>query len=137
MGQQDVRHYLNGALFDIGPDLLKCVATDGHRLAFSQIETSLKDVAPTKVILPRKTCHGIVALPESGELLISVGENHFRVQSAELTLTSRLVAAQYPDYERLIPKQIQHTAIACRESLKQAPDPCLDSLWRKNFAVSV
>ncbi len=120
MGQQDVRHYLNGALIDISPNLLKCVATDGHRLAFSQIETKLTDVTPAKVILPRKTVMELLRLPESGELLVSIGENHFRVQSADFTLTSRLVAAQYPDYERLIPRQIEYTAIACRESLRQA-----------------
>src|SRR3990167_2051025 len=44
MGQQDVRHYLNGALFDISQGVIKCIATDGHRLAFSAIndlETSV------------------------------------------------------------------------------------------------
>jgi len=35
MAQQDVRFYLNGLLIEIGAKRLSCVATDGHRLAYS------------------------------------------------------------------------------------------------------
>ena len=43
MAQQDVRYYLNGLLFDLGDKLLRCVATDGHRLALC--ETPLEGAA--------------------------------------------------------------------------------------------
>src|SRR3546814_2421635 len=35
MAQQHVRYYLNGLLFDLGARRLRCLATDGHRLALS------------------------------------------------------------------------------------------------------
>src|SRR3990167_7551231 len=38
MGQQDVRHYLNGVFLDIKPNMIKCVAADGHRLALTSIQ---------------------------------------------------------------------------------------------------
>src|SRR3546814_1314095 len=38
MAQQDVRYYLNGLLFDLREDTLRCVATDGHRLALRSEE---------------------------------------------------------------------------------------------------
>src|SRR5690606_24663306 len=38
MAQQDVRFYLNGLLLDLRGDDLRCVATDGARLAMCEIE---------------------------------------------------------------------------------------------------
>lgn len=123
MGQQDVRHYLNGALFDINQGVMRCVATDGHRLAFS----SLSDVdfggSQTKVILPRKSVLELMRLLDSNDeepITISIGDNHFRVTSSTYTFTSKLINAQYPDYDKLIPRSVEHTAIASREALKQA-----------------
>ena len=55
MGQQDVRHYLNGILFDINQGVIKCVAADGHRLACSSINDESVSKAQTRVILPRKS----------------------------------------------------------------------------------
>ncbi|MDX1901570.1 MAG: DNA polymerase III subunit beta [Gammaproteobacteria bacterium] len=123
MGQQDVRHYLNGALFDIQSSTLKCVATDGHRLAFSQFQGLPDDVVSMKVILPRKSVVELIRLLDANseeDITISIGENHFRVQAHDFTFTSRLVSAQYPDYERLIPRQVQKTALADRETFRQA-----------------
>jgi len=123
MGQQDVRHYLNGALFDVNNTSLKCVATDGHRLAFSQFDGLPLDGIPMKVILPRKSVGELMRLLDINsdeEVKVSIGESHFRLQAADFIFTSRLVAAQFPEYERLIPKQIQQTALTNREALKQA-----------------
>ena len=121
MGQQDVRHYLNGALIDINQDTMKCVATDGHRLAYSSINhLGMND--KLRVILPRKSVLELMRLLDATEdnIKISIGEYHFRVTSPDFTFTSKLINAQYPDYEKLIPRSVENTAIAGRESLKQA-----------------
>ena len=34
MAKQDIRYYLNGILLVVEPDMVRAVATDGHRLAF-------------------------------------------------------------------------------------------------------
>jgi DNA polymerase-3 subunit beta len=46
MAQQDVRYYLNGLLIDVSPKRLRAVATDGHRLAFSELT---RDMGVTEV----------------------------------------------------------------------------------------
>ncbi len=122
MGHQDVRHYLNGALFDIHQGTVKCVATDGHRLALSSIQDENIGDAKTKVILPRKSVLELIRLLDNSDenITVCVGENHFRVISADFTLTSKLINAQYPEYDRLIPRNIVNTALASREMLKQA-----------------
>lgn len=123
MGQQDVRHYLNGALFDIQQGVMKCVATDGHRLAYSTVQDIASGEAHSKVILPRKSVLELMRLLDANnaeQVTVSIGDYHFRVQSPEFIFTSKLINAQYPDYDKLIPRTIQNTAIASREALKQA-----------------
>lgn len=124
MGQQDVRHYLNGALFDISQGTMTCVATDGHRLAYSTLRDD--DVTlerQIKIILPRKSVLELMRLLDAASentIHICVGDNHFRVKSSDFAFTSKLVNAQYPDYDKLIPRTIHNTATAGREALKQA-----------------
>ncbi len=123
MGQQDVRHYLNGALFDINQGVIKCVATDGHRLAFSSLQDDALGDAKSKVILPRKSVLELIRLLENNSdepITVCIGDNHFRIVASNFTFTSKLINAQYPDYERLIPRSVDNTAIASREALKQA-----------------
>ena len=56
MAQQDVRYFLNGMLIEVGEGKIKLVATDGHRLAMTEIkiseDPSQADVK--RVIIPRK-----------------------------------------------------------------------------------
>jgi DNA polymerase-3 subunit beta len=123
MGQQDVRHYLNGALIDINKGMMKCVATDGHRLAYSTIQHASIADTTLKVIIPRKSVLELLRLLDANqdeEVKICIGEHLFRVSSSEFCFTSKLINAQYPDYDRLIPRNIENTAIASREILKQA-----------------
>ena len=41
MAHQDVRYYLNGTLLDVREGALRCVATDGHRLALCETQIEL------------------------------------------------------------------------------------------------
>lgn len=123
MGQQDVRHYLNGALFIINQGVATCVATDGHRLAFSSMNDVNGDDTTVKVVVPRKSVLELMRLLDqnSEELMtVCVGESHFRVISSDFTFTSKLINAQYPDYNKLIPRDSVNIATASREAVKQA-----------------
>ncbi len=123
MGQQDVRHYLNGVLFDINQGVIKCVATDGHRLAFSSMSDVVHQGPATKIIIPRKSILELMRLLDTNNedvVSLSLGENHFQVTSSAFVFTSKLINAQYPDYNKLIPRSVEHTALASREALKHA-----------------
>jgi DNA polymerase-3 subunit beta len=122
MGQQDVRHYLNGTYLDISQHTIKCVAADGHRLALSSIQDESIGSVEARVILPRKSVLELIRLvgnDTEGTLSISIGDHRIRVVSPDFIFTSKLINAQYPDYKRLIPKG---TAIATgdREAIKHA-----------------
>ncbi len=62
MGQQDVRHYLNGAFLDISQQAIKCVAADGHRLALSTMTDENIGNVEARVILPRKSVLELIRL---------------------------------------------------------------------------
>lgn len=106
MAQQDVRYYLNGLLFDLRDSMLRCVATDGHRLALceSGLETG-GSATKRQIIVPRKGVTELQRLLEGGErvLELEVGRSHIRVKRDDVTFTSKLIDGRFPDYEAVIP----------------------------------
>ncbi len=122
MGQQDVRHYLNGAFLDISQQAIKCVAADGHRLALSTMTDENIGNVEARVILPRKSVLELIRLlgtDNDSDVSVYIGEGRFRVITSDYIFTSKLINAQYPDYNRLIPKGTT-VATGDRESIKQA-----------------
>jgi DNA polymerase-3 subunit beta len=122
MGQQDVRHYLNGAFLDIGQRAIKCVAADGHRLALTTIQDDRIGDAQAKLILPRKSVLELIRLLNGEgdqDAAISTGDGRFQVITNDYIFTTKLINAQYPDYHRLIPAGTT-VAVAERDAIKQA-----------------
>ncbi len=122
MGLQDIRHFLNGMSLELGGGLVRSVTTDGHRLALSDLpQPTLKD-KPRQVIVPRK---GIVEIQRllqelEGTVSVTVGTNHLGVASSGYTLTTKLIDAKYPDYERVIPKDGDKVVVADKQALRDA-----------------
>ena len=125
MAQQDIRYYLNGMLLVIEGKQVIAVATDGHRLAYSQIELN---EAPSglgqkqEVIIPRKTileCQHL--LEESDEPLeMSLTSNQVKFSFGDIELISKLVEGKFPDFQRVIPKGQKNSLVVSREVLQAA-----------------
>lgn len=122
MGQQDVRHYLNGAYLDISANSIKCVAADGHRLALTSLaDEDIGDVE-AKIILPRKSVLELIRLlgtDTDQEASILIGDTRLCVTTNDFIFSTKLINAQYPDYNRLIPRG-NIIALGEREAIKQA-----------------
>lgn len=102
---EDTRYFLNGAQLVLTEDALTMVATDGHRLAFMSIEVALGRHAKTEVLLPRKTLNEVARLIDAANAVeFSQGENHLFFRSDGRLLISRKIDANFPAYERVIPK---------------------------------
>jgi len=122
MAQQDVRYYLNGLMLEISSNYLRAVATDGHRLAYSEKETNA-DIADIKqVILPRKGVLELIRLLKDTDekVKIVLGSNHLQVEFDQLRLTSKLIDGRFPDYNRVMPTDGDNIMTADREQLRQA-----------------
>ncbi|MCR9146876.1 MAG: DNA polymerase III subunit beta [Rhodobacteraceae bacterium] len=107
---EETRYYLNGVYMHVadaeGGKVLRCVATDGHRLA--RIDADLPVGADTMpgVIVPRKTVGEMRKLLEDDEMAIavSVSETKVRFATPDITLTSKVIDGTFPDYTRVIPQ---------------------------------
>jgi len=105
MAHQDVRYYLNGMLLDLREHVLRCVATDGHRLALAETRLETKIASPRQVIVPRKGINELQGLFEAGDGVVELefARNHLRVRRGDVTFTSKLIDGRFPDYEAVIP----------------------------------
>jgi DNA polymerase-3 subunit beta len=102
---EDTRYFLNGAQLVLKGDSLSMVATDGHRLAFMSINESPGKNAKSEVLLPRKTLNEVARLIDGGAAVeFSQGENHLFFRAEGRLLISRKIDANFPAYERVIPK---------------------------------
>jgi DNA polymerase-3 subunit beta len=122
MAQQDVRYFLNGMLIEVGDGHIRSVATDGHRLAMSDLDVGGLEGASTQVIVPRKGVIEIQRLLQELEdkVSIAIGGAHLCASSATFTLTTKLVDGKFPDYERVIPKDGDKVVLADKQELRQA-----------------
>src|SRR5690606_3706775 len=120
--QQDVRYYLNGLLFDLAGQRLRCVATDGHRLALCEAALDGSGQAKRQIIVPRKGVTELQRLLEGGDrvLELEMGRNHIRVKRDDVTFTSKLIDGRFPDYEAVIPIGADREVRIDREVLRAA-----------------
>ena len=113
---EDTRYFLNGALLVLGATSMSLVATDGHRLALVSASkavaagkdetTKVEESEEARVILPKKTLWELGRLLGDGDGAVGYerGENHLFFDLGGRQLVSRVLDAQFPAYERVIPK---------------------------------
>lgn len=121
MANQDARYFLNGMKFETEGNLLRTVATDGHRLAVCTIalEQELQNHA---VILPRKGVLELVRLLETSDepARLQIGTNNLRIHLKHIVFTSKLIDGRFPDYRRVLPRNATKIVEGSWEALKQA-----------------
>lgn len=116
MSADESRYYLCGAYMHAArrddADMLRLVAIDGHRL--SMVDEPAPDgcVDMPGMIIPSRTVGEIARLCRAfdGDARIAASETHVAVEIGDVRLTSKLIDATYPDYERLIPRDNRRRA---------------------------
>ena len=106
---EETRYYLNGIYVHAaernGAQVLRAVATDGHRLA--SVEIPLPDGASgiPGVIVPRKTVSELRKLVDetTADIAVGLSETKIRFSFEDTVLTSKLIDGTFPDYDRVIP----------------------------------
>lgn len=120
----DARYNLSGIYFEAAPgDVLRMVATDGHRLAMIEREMGSK-LHDKGVIVPRRALvelRRVLGSPaKEDRLTYGFSDNHAVFKFREVTLTSRLIDGQFPDYEQVIPKNSSKQVKVARQELAEA-----------------
>lgn len=118
MAQQDIRYYLNGMLLVVDGKNVIAVATDGHRLAFCQVETE-QEFARLEVIIPRKTILELQRLLDDSDepVQVQIAPNQVKLNFSDIELISKLVEGKFPDYVRVIPKGYRNDVTIDRDQL--------------------
>ena len=109
MSTEETRYYLNGVYFHSiklnETNLLRAVATDGHRLA--QVDVNLPEEIHSfpGVIIPRKTVSELRIILEDGQsdIKVAISDTKIRFSNDFMTLTSKVIDGSFPDYTRVIP----------------------------------
>jgi DNA polymerase-3 subunit beta len=107
---EETRYYLNGVYMHVADGengkVLRCVATDGHRLARIDAELPMGAENMAGVIVPRKTVGELRKLLDDDDMKIavSVSETKIRFATPDITLTSKVIDGTFPDYTRVIPQ---------------------------------
>ena len=140
---EETRYYLNGIYFHTAKsknvDVLRAVATDGHRLARVEMPAPAGAKGIPGVILPRKTVSEVRKLLEecSDEIEISLSEAKVRFSFDGVVITSKLIDGTFPDYERVIPSGNDKTLEVDTRVFAAAVDRVATISSEKSRAVKV
>lgn len=106
---EETRYYLNGIYLHTAKnksvEMLRAVATDGHRLARVEMAAPQGAKNIPGIIIPRKTVSEVRKLIEesAGNIEIALSEAKVRFTFDGVVITSKLIDGTFPDYERVIP----------------------------------
>lgn len=120
--QEEGRYTLSGAKFELDDKGIKMVTTDGHRLAYVATENGVAENGELDVLIPRKTLAELTKLTADfdGDISLGADENHVYFQVGSRLLISRMLSGQFPNYEMVMPKNNDRSAIFDTTSLNQA-----------------
>ncbi len=137
---EETRYYLNGIYFhEVSGKHLRAVATDGHRLAQSQMALPPGAAGMPGIIVPRKTVLELVKLleGEDGEVEVAISASKIRFTFGKLVLTSKLIDGTFPDYERVIPRGNDKILEADTKQFAEAVDRVSTISFEKSRAVKL
>ena len=103
--QDELRPVMNGIYFDLTPDCLAVVASDGHKLVRNKVYT-IKSDQPAAFILPKKPATLLKNLlgKDGGDVTIRFDERNAEINYGEGTILCRLIEGRYPNYNSVIPQ---------------------------------
>ncbi len=103
--QDELRPVMNGIYFDLTPEALAIVASDGHKLVRNK-NYSIKNDTPAAFILPKKPANLLknVLGKDGGDVVIKFDARNAEITYGEGTLSCRLIEGRYPNYNSVIPK---------------------------------
>ena len=116
--QDELRPVMNGIYFDLTPESLNVVASDGHKLVRNK-NFNIKSEAPAAFILPKKpaTLLKNVLGKDGGDVVIKFDERSAEISFSDGVLTCRLIEGRYPNYNSVIPQNNPNQLVIDRRSL--------------------
>ena len=111
------KYELNGALLDIKHNFINIVGTDTKRLSIFKFETPTEK--EFSIIIPKKAINEIQKL-FFDKIEIYYDENTLIAQSQNFEFFTKLINGKYPDYDRVVPKEIKKRLLLNRDKIMDA-----------------
>ena len=124
ISQDETRYTYNGVFMESENDILRLVATDGHRLALVTRPSPGIQLA-NGVILHKKALGELTKLlqttdEEKEDVSVYITENHAIFNTKKNELSSRLIEGEFPKYQQVIPEDHQYQVSLQRNDLLSA-----------------
>ncbi len=119
--QDELRPVMNGIYFDLTPEYLAIVASDGHKLVRNKLLSIHSDV-PAAFILPKKPASLLKNLlgRDGGDVTIRFDERNAQINYGDGIITCRLIEGRYPNYNSVIPQNNPNQLTVDRQGLLAA-----------------
>ncbi len=117
--REDSRYTLNGVQLQIANQKATFIGTDGKRLAKTSTQIAIDPSIQGTYVIPLKGVEEMGKMLEESDaqVSLSLASDKIALESGSMTLIAKLLAGQYPDVERVIPKQLAHQFSIHREEL--------------------
>jgi len=125
ISNEESRFTLNGALLLLKGSQMTTVTTDGHRLAFVESCSDGENAGRSfRALVPKKAMAEIVKLADEGGpdcvAIFAGDDNHLFFQVGSRLLITRKLTGNFPDYERVLPKENPLSAKLNRDEIRAA-----------------
>ena len=126
LGDDGAREYLRGIYFhhDDSEEFpkLRCVSTDGFKLALAEMDAPDGSAEMAGVIIPEKAVLELLRFIEgpAGDIEVSVSPSKIRFAAANSSFSTRVIAAKFPNYRKLIPTSNDQILVVDANAFKQA-----------------
>ena len=130
---EESRPILNGVLWELRPDRMRMVATNGHRLA--KMDVPAEGGSTADLIVPPKALEQIRRLfAAAADIEVAKSDNHIGFRAGGTHVFSRLIEGPYPNYEQVIPRENDKAAMAA--ALRRMSVVASDQTHRIRLAFS-
>ncbi len=139
---EESRFTLNGALLFIKPGSMIMVATDGHRLSLVERQETIPGLnSAYKALLPRKAMAEVMKFASNTEpdakLRFSGDDNHLFFQLGDRLLISRRLSGNFPDYDRVLPKEQPNSVAMQKDELRAAIERVMQFADERSHSIRV
>lgn len=121
ISREESRYTLNGALLVLKPQGMKMIATDGHRMALVEhVKTNPAVSQEVKVLIPKKALmevESLLAQSPGGHVLFAENDSTLFFVIGKRLLTARRLAGTFPNYEAVLPRDHNQSAVIGRDEL--------------------
>jgi DNA polymerase-3 subunit beta len=119
--RDEARPVLTGVLIEVSREGVVMVATDSYRLAVRDLVATADGEG--KAIVPERAlteAGRAAAAEEKGSITVFLDEAQVAFRVGDLTLTSRLIEGEFPNYRQLLPDQHESRLTVSRQQLLDA-----------------